>query len=208
MGFKQTSPDGGGRWVHSTYNTFIYIYVYIYLYIYICIFIYICTYVYYRHHTHMYVYIYIYRMRRGFNFELCKIKLTLPRAPIGCHISYISWVSCLVDIWDAFGPLPRSAWDQIPFARQAKLLEEAEASKEQRQKLLADIEDIGTEVVHWDIPLQNWDMLECCETCWNSSVQITRGKCGAFQILEQDIAILDIANDGKLSVFRGWLQYT
>ena len=88
---------------------------------------------------------YIYKMWSGFNFELCKIKLTLTRAPLGCHIPWISWFG----IWDAFGPLPRSA-DQIPFARQAQLLEEAEVSKEQRKKLLADIEEM-IPVVH-DIP--------------------------------------------------------
>ena len=84
-------------------------------------------------------------MWSGFNFELCKIKLTLTRAPLGCRMPWISWFG----IWDAFGPLPRSA-DQIPFARQANLLEEAEVSKEQRKKLLADIEEM-IPVVH-DIP--------------------------------------------------------
>ena len=120
MGFKQTSPHGGGRWVHS---------IYIHMY----------TIGITHRHREREIYIYVFRTRREFNFELCKIKLTLSRAPLGCHIS---WVSCLVGIWDQLET-------KIAFARQAKLLEEAEASKEQRQKLLADIEDIGT------LPLQN-----------------------------------------------------
>ena len=81
MGFKQTSPDGGGRWVHSTYNTFIYIYI--------CVYIYICIYIY----VYMYIYLHIDAPKK-----MASYVIPIPRGPFFALCFAQTWLKVTAEV--------------------------------------------------------------------------------------------------------------